>query len=152
MGAPLRHGNRLYNCAVVIHRGQVLGVVPKSNLPNYREFYEKRWFASGDDLPTSVLDRPHWPGADEDGEIPFGTDLLFEADDVPGWPSTSRSARTCGCRSRRARRAALAGATVLLNLSASPITVGPRRGPAPARPLRELAVQRRLPVCRRVSR
>ena len=48
VGAPLRHGNRLYNCAVVIHRGEVLGVAPKSYLPTYREFYEKRHFASGD--------------------------------------------------------------------------------------------------------
>src|SRR3954454_22563015 len=47
VGAPLRHGTRVYNCAVVIHRGEVLGVAPKSFLPNYREFYEKRWFASG---------------------------------------------------------------------------------------------------------
>ena len=43
VGAPLAHGNRLYNCAVVIHRGEILGVVPKSHLPNYREFYEGRW-------------------------------------------------------------------------------------------------------------
>ena len=48
VGAPLRHSNRLYNCAVVIHRGELLGVVPKSFLPNYREYYEQRWFAPGD--------------------------------------------------------------------------------------------------------
>ena len=48
VGAPLRHGARLYNCAVAIHRGRLLGVVPKVHLPNYREFYEKRHFASGD--------------------------------------------------------------------------------------------------------
>ena len=45
VGAPIRSGSRLYNCAVVIHRGEVLGVAPKAYLPNYREFYEKRWFA-----------------------------------------------------------------------------------------------------------
>ena len=49
VGAPLRSGNRLYNCAVVIHRGAVLGVAPKSYLPTYREFYERRHFASGED-------------------------------------------------------------------------------------------------------
>ncbi len=49
VGAPLRLGGALYNCAVVIHRGAILGVVPKSFLPNYREFYEKRHFASAAD-------------------------------------------------------------------------------------------------------
>src|SRR5687767_11596966 len=49
VGAPLRRNGRLYNCAVVIHSGRAIGVVPKSFLPNYREFYEKRWFASGRD-------------------------------------------------------------------------------------------------------
>ena len=50
VGAPLRQGNRLYNCAVVIHRGEILGVPAKQHLPNYREFYEQRHFASGVDL------------------------------------------------------------------------------------------------------
>src|SRR5690606_7229442 len=49
VGAPLRHRNRLYNCAIAIHRGEILGVVPKSHLPTYREFYERRWYASGAD-------------------------------------------------------------------------------------------------------
>ena len=47
VGAPLQHEGRLYNCAIAIHAGRILGVVPKTHLPNYREFYEKRWFASG---------------------------------------------------------------------------------------------------------
>ncbi len=84
VGAPLRHGNRLYNCAVVIHRGEVLGVAPKSYLPTYREFYEKRHFASGTGQEGQYLVRPHWPGADADGEVPFGPDLLLTADDLPG--------------------------------------------------------------------
>ncbi len=49
VGAPLKHGNRVYNCAVVVHRGRILGVAPKSYLPSYREFYETRWFAAGAD-------------------------------------------------------------------------------------------------------
>jgi NAD+ synthase (glutamine-hydrolysing) len=122
VGAPVRHGNRLYNCAVVIHRGQVLGVAPKSYLPNYREFYEKRWFAAGAGLTTSVLDRPHWPS--DDGVIPFGTDLLFEADDVPGLTVHVEVCEDMWVPVPPSARAALAGATVLLNLSASPITVG----------------------------
>ena len=72
VGAPLRHGARTYNCAAVVHRGRLLGVVPKSYLPTYREFYEARHFGAGrglKDLEISV-------GA---MKAPFGDDLLFEA-------------------------------------------------------------------------
>ena len=77
VGVPLIKGNRLYNCAVVVHRGVVLGVAPKSYLPNYREFYEKRHFASGADQ--------HGESMDLLGDrVPFGPDLTFAATDVPG--------------------------------------------------------------------
>ena len=72
VGAPLRHRARLFNTAVVIHRGRVLGVVPKIHLPNYREFYERRQFASGrgiTGLEITVAGQ----------RAPFGTDLLFDA-------------------------------------------------------------------------
>ena len=124
VGAPLRHGNRLFNCAVVIHRGEVLGVVPKSNLPNYREFYEKRHFASGDDTRSDWFHAPHWPGADDEGDLPFGPDLIFEADDVPGLAVHVEICEDMWVPVPPSAKAALAGATVLLNLSASPITVG----------------------------
>lgn len=124
VGAPLRHGNRLFNCAVVIHRGEVLGVVPKSNLPNYREFYEKRHFAAGDDTRDDWFHAPHWPGADEDGDLPFGPDLVFAADDVPGLAVHVEICEDMWVPVPPSAKAALAGATVLLNLSASPITVG----------------------------
>jgi NAD+ synthase (glutamine-hydrolysing) len=55
VGAPLRHGNRVFNCAVVVHRGAVLGVAPKSYLPTYREFYEARWFAAGSASATGTV-------------------------------------------------------------------------------------------------
>jgi NAD+ synthase (glutamine-hydrolysing) len=91
------HGNRVLNCAVVIHRGAVLGVAPKSYLPTYREFYERRWFAPGDDRTA--------PRSGRATEVPFGNDLLFRPTDVPGpGACTSRSARTCGCRCRPAPR------------------------------------------------
>src|SRR3954451_12034286 len=77
VGAPLQHRNRIYNCAVVIHRGRVLGVAPKSYLPNYREFYERRQLAPGDDQRGGTIRM----GADE---VPFGPDLLFAAEDLPG--------------------------------------------------------------------
>ena len=97
-GAPLRHRNRVYNCAIVVHRGRVLGVVPKSYLPTYREFYERRQIAPGDDERGGTI---RLGGAD----VPFGTDLLFAAERRPrASSSTSRSARTCGCPSRRAPR------------------------------------------------
>jgi len=124
VGAPLRHGNRLFNCAVVIHRGEVLGVVPKSNLPNYREFYEKRHFAPGDDTRNDWFHAPHWPGADEDGDLPFGPDLVFDAEDVPGLAVHVEICEDMWVPVPPSAKAALAGATVLLNLSASPITVG----------------------------
>jgi NAD+ synthase (glutamine-hydrolysing) len=124
VGAPLRHGNRLYNCGVVIHRGKVLGIAPKSYLPNYREFYEKRWFASGADCTDGYLSAPRWRGADEDGVIPFGPNLLFDVSDVPGLTIHVEICEDMWVPVPPSHRAALAGATVLLNLSASPITVG----------------------------
>ncbi|HEX6917576.1 MAG TPA: nitrilase-related carbon-nitrogen hydrolase, partial [Phycicoccus sp.] len=124
VGAPLRHGNRLFNCAVVLHRGEVLGVAPKSYLPNYGEFYEKRHFASGAGQQGQFLVRPHWPGADADGEVPFGPDLLFAAEDLPDLVVHAEVCEDFWVPVPPSHEAALTGATVLLNLSASPITVG----------------------------
>ncbi len=124
VGAPVLMGNRLYNCAVVIHDGEVVGVAPKTYLPNYREFYEKRHFASGADCRDAVLHRPQWPGADEDGDVPFGPDLLFEVADVPGLTLHVEVCEDMWVPVPPSHHAALAGASVLLNLSASPITIG----------------------------
>ncbi len=74
VGAALERSGRLYNCAVVIARGRVLGVVPKSYFPNYREYYEKRWFASGIGL-SGIIEVAGQ-------EAPFGTDLIFAASDL----------------------------------------------------------------------
>ena len=141
VGAPLRFENRLFNCAVVIHRGRVLGIVPKTYLPNYREFYERRQFSSarhavGKQVPFM-------------GEtVPFGNDLLFRAGlsagDIAagqqGRPSSSGGEHLAAesgafvlhveiCEDvwtpiPPSSYAALAGATVLANLSASNITIG----------------------------
>lgn len=125
VGAPIRHGNRLYNCAVVMHDGVVLGVVPKSYLPNYREFYEQRWFAEGAAVRGANLHAPHWPGATEtDGTVPFGADLIFDAADITGLHVHAEVCEDMWVPIPPSADAALAGATVLLNLSASPITVG----------------------------
>ncbi len=124
VGAPLLKDNRLYNCAVVIHRGEVLGVTPKLVLPTYREFYEKRWFAEGGIPHNDWITRPHWPGADASGQVIFGSDIVYHVDDVPGLAVHVEICEDMWVPIPPSHKAALAGATVLLNLSASPITVG----------------------------
>jgi NAD+ synthase (glutamine-hydrolysing) len=116
IGAPLRHRSRIFNCAVVIHRGRVLGVAPKSYLPTYREFYERRQIAPGDDERGEIRVR----GV----EVPFGPDLLFAAQDVPGLILHAELCEDMWVPVPPSAEAALAGATLLLNLSGSPITVG----------------------------
>ena len=116
VGAPLRRLHRLYNCAVVIHRGEVLGVVPKMHLPNYREFYEKRHFAAGEPGGGNVI-------GVGGVEVPFGHDLLFTALDVPGLTLHVEICEDMWVPVPPSAKAALAGATVLTNLSGSPITV-----------------------------
>jgi NAD+ synthase (glutamine-hydrolysing) len=120
VGAPLRHRNRIYNCAVVVHRGRVLGVVPKSYPPTYREFYEGRQLAHGD-LERGGTIRL---GAQE---VPFGVDLLFAAEDLEGLVVHVEICEDMWIPIPPSAEAALAGATVLLNLSGSPITVGRAR-------------------------
>ena len=116
VGAPLRRGHRIYNTAVVIHRGRVLGIVPKSYLPTYREFYERRQVAAGDDERGVI----RLGGA----EVPFGPDLLFAAADMPGFVLHVEICEDMFVPIPPSAEAALAGATVLANLSGSPITVG----------------------------
>ena len=117
MGAPLRRNGRLYNCAVVIARGVVLGVVPKSYLPNYREFYEKRWFASG--LGLSGLDI-----AVAGQTAPFGTDLIFAATTHPDFVFHAEICEDFWSPAPPSTSGALAGALILCNLSASNIIIG----------------------------
>ena len=121
VGAPLRNGNRLYNCAVVLHRGRVLGVVPKSYLPNYREFYEKRHFASGAGCAATEIALPGVRGGEA---VPFGTQLLFQAGDLPGFVLAVEICEDAWVPLPPSTHAAMAGATVIANLSGSPITVG----------------------------
>jgi NAD+ synthase (glutamine-hydrolysing) len=115
VGAPLASLNRIYNCAVVIHRGQVLGVVPKSYLPTYREFYEARQIGRGDDVTGEI----RVAGQD----VGFGSDLLFAATDVPGFVLNVEICEDMWVPIPPSAEAALAGATVIANLSGSPITV-----------------------------
>ena len=116
VGAPLRREGRLYNCAVAIHRGRILGVTPKGHLPNYREFYEKRWFASGRDVGGEI--------AVAGQTAPFGMDLIFIADDVDGFTFHTEICEDLWAPAPPSDFAALAGALILTNLSASNIVVG----------------------------
>jgi NAD+ synthase (glutamine-hydrolysing) len=116
VGAPLRHGNRVLNCALVVQGGRLLGVAPKSYLPTYREFYERRWFAPGDDTAGQVV-------TVGDHEAPFGPDLLFAAADLPDLRFHVEVCEDMWVPVPPSAEAALAGAHLLLNLSGSPITI-----------------------------
>ena len=117
VGAPLRAEGRLFNTAVVIHRGRVLGVAPKSYLPNYREFYEKRQFSAARDAVGPEI---RLLGA----TVPFGADLLFASRDLPGFVLHAEICEDVWAPIPPSTYAALAGATVLANLSASDVTIG----------------------------
>ena len=120
VGAALPRRGSLYNCALAIHRGRVLGVVPKSYLPNYREFYEKRHFAPGVGLSGLQIE--------VNGEIvPFGTDLLFEGRGRADLLVHVEICEDYWAAIPPSATASLAGATILTNLSASPITIGKAR-------------------------
>ncbi|HYT69120.1 MAG TPA: NAD(+) synthase [Vicinamibacterales bacterium] len=117
VGAPLRLQGALFNCAVSICRGRVLGVTPKTYLPNYREFYEKRQFTAGRD---AVIREAELFG----GRVPFGNDLIYEVPTIPGCSVHVEICEDVWVPIPPSTYAALAGATVLLNLSASNITIG----------------------------
>ena len=117
VGAPLRVMGRLYNTAVVIHRGTIVGVVPKTYLPNYREFYEKRHFVSGANVLESEI-----PLAGQ--KVPFGTDMLFRSTGTVPMTFHVEICEDIWVPVPPSSLAALAGAEVLVNLSASNITIG----------------------------
>ncbi len=117
VGAPLRFAGMLFNCGVVVYRGRILGVAPKSYLPNYREFYEGRWFAraaQGYRREVELLGTA----------VPFGNDLVFEATTVAHFALHVELCEDVWTPVPPSSWAALGGATVLANLSASNITVG----------------------------
>ena len=117
IGAPLRHDGRLYNCALALSQGRLLGVVPKSYLPNYREYYEKRWFAHGRGIAGASI---RLAGR----EAPFGPDLVFAAEDLPGLILHVEICEDFWAATPPSTEGALAGATILANLSASNIVIG----------------------------
>jgi NAD+ synthase (glutamine-hydrolysing) len=119
VGAPLRAEGALFNCALAIHQGQIKCVVPKTYLPNYREFYEKRYFASGALARKGAIKL-------RDAEVPFGNDIILTA---PGLGDFALHVEICEdlwAPIPPSTYAALAGATLLVNLSASNATMGKR--------------------------
>jgi NAD+ synthase (glutamine-hydrolysing) len=118
MGLPLEIGGLVFNCAAVVHGGRLLGVVPKTYLPNYREFYERRYFASADAACATAIELCGQP------DVPFGTRLVFQATSQPRLVFHVEICEDLWAPIPPSSYAALAGATVLLNLSASNVTVG----------------------------
>jgi NAD+ synthase (glutamine-hydrolysing) len=116
VGAPLRFEQGLFNVAVVLHRGQILGAVPKSYLPEYREYYEKRQFRAARDLISPYAQIG-------DVTVPVGNDLLFSATDIPNLTFHVEICEDVWAAIPPSTYGALAGATVLANLSASNIVV-----------------------------
>jgi NAD+ synthase (glutamine-hydrolysing) len=117
VGAPLWVEGGVFNCAVVIHRGRVLGVVPKSYLPEYREYYEERQFRAAREAIGSEFELL--------GEtVPFGSDIVFAASDLPNFALHVEICEDLWVPVPPSTFGAMAGATVLANLSASNITVG----------------------------
>ena len=117
VGAPLRAEQKLFNCAVAVYDGAILGVVPKTYIPNYREFYEKRQFSSASEAQRSEIELLG-------RTVPFGADLLFEAQGLEHFAFGVEICEDLWAPIPPTTYAALGGATVLANLSASNITIG----------------------------
>ena len=123
VGAPIPAGNSLFNCAVVINDGLIRGIVPKQYIPNYKEFYELRWFSAAmGNLPAEIELAGHC--------VPFGVDLLFEARGASCLPANAgvvvgiEICEDLWVPVPPSALQAMAGATVLLNPSASNETIG----------------------------
>ncbi len=117
IGMPLLVNSRLYNCAIAIQAGNILGVVPKSFIPNYSEFYELRWFCSGMDTKNENINLLGQA-------VPFGTDLLFEAENINGLCFGIEICEDLWTAIPPSSYQAINGATLLFNLSASNEIVG----------------------------
>lgn len=116
VGLPVERDNRLYNVAAVLQDGEILGMVPKANIPTYAEFYEGRHFTEGNREVVSYFL--------EEEEIPFGTNLLFSCINMPGLVLGCEICEDLWVANSPGTDHALMGATIIANLSASNETVG----------------------------
>lgn len=112
VGLPVAISNQCFNCSAAIYKGELLGLVPKTNLPNYGEFYEKRWFSSADDLTVKEVS---FCGQ----TVPIGNDLLFQAEQIPYLTIGVEICEDLWSPIPPSSYLSLNGATVILNLSAS---------------------------------
>jgi NAD+ synthase (glutamine-hydrolysing) len=117
VGLPLALDDQLFNCAAVLHRGRLLGIVPKSFIPNYKEFYEGRWFASAATARSRAVELGS-------ATVPFGTNYLFEATDADGLVLGVEVCEDLWVPIPPSSWQAIAGATLLVNLSASNEVIG----------------------------
>ena len=117
VGLPLEYNGKLYNVAAAVAQGKVLGLVPKTHIPNYNEFYERRHFVSGMKHPVPVA-------LDEDTIVPMGTKILFQCRQMPELKIGAEICEDVWAPNPPGVEHALAGATVLVNLSASDETTG----------------------------
>lgn len=116
IGMPWERGGKLYNAAVAVQNGKILGIVPKRNLPNYSEFYERRYFEPGNEIPVMV----NWEGQ----HFPMGTNLLFACEEMPSFVAAAEICEDAWVPCPPSIRHAAAGATVIVNCSASDETTG----------------------------
>lgn len=116
VGLPVRHGSKLYNCAAAVHRGRLLGVVPKQHIPNYSEFYEARHFASGAGVSGTVTLCGF--------EVPFGSDLIFSCKNMPSFKVGVEICEDVWVPAPPSSELSQAGATIIANLSASTYVTG----------------------------
>lgn len=112
VGAPVPVDNQTFNCGIALYRGKLLGIVPKTHIPNYGEFYEERWFASADDLLTEEIT---YAGQ----QVPIGADLIFTAEGIPSLQIGVEICEDLWVPIPPSSYQSLYGATLLLNLSAS---------------------------------
>lgn len=119
VGLPLRFGGKLYNCAAVVHAGRLLGVVPKTYLPNYGEFYEQRQFSSASVLGGNIYDLMLCGQS-----VPFGTDLLFACAELPDYTFGIELCEDLWVPCPPSTRLTAGGAAIIANLSASDEVIG----------------------------
>ena len=119
VGLPLRFGGKLYNCAAVVHAGRILGVVPKTHIPNYGEFYELRQFAS-----ASVLGGRTYELTLCGQTVPFGAKLLFACAGMPDYTFGVELCEDLWVPCPPSTALCAGGAAIILNLSASDEVIG----------------------------
>ena len=117
VGAPLLVAQKIYNCAVVINNGRIIGIVPKTRLPNNKEYYDNRWFESGAYAPIDTIKIG-------EQEVPFGIDLLFRINDNPATIVGMEICEDLWVPLSPHENQAIAGASLLVNLSASNEVLG----------------------------